>query len=260
MKKHFFPVCMAVVAAAFTACSSEVETIPAASGEATIVLNVSNDNEITTRATSVTSSDLNKWTAVLTKNSEAEQTTTADKLGGMTFKKGNAVTVKVSNYKDLATAMPENKAGDAYYEGTSEKKTLAAGANEIKISCGKAKNCRVRATWANTEDIKITDIETKQPADGSSRSYKFTESNTVAYYYAAQNIEYTIHYTFKNQTKNLSGKTIANPVAATEYVLNVVSNSNGSITININYDETFENGGNTSITIDAVTGEEASKE
>lgn len=262
MKKHFIPVCVAVVAAAFAACSSEVEPAPAASGEATIVLNVSNDNEMkvaTTRA-SVTNSDLSQWTAKVTKNSEAEQTTTADQLSGMTFKENDAVTITVSNYKDLATAMPEKAAGNAYYEGTtSEKKTLKAGANPITISCGKAKNCRVKATWTNTELIKIKDIETKQPTDGTARSYTFTEPNTVAYYYASQNIEYTIHYTFNNNevTKNLTGKSIANPEAAKEYVLNVVSNSNGSITINIEYDDAFDKGEGTSITIDAVTGEEA---
>ena len=258
MKKHFIPVCVAVVAAAFAACSSEVEPAPAASGEATIVLNVSNDSEMkvaTTRA-SVTNSDLSKWAAKVTKNSEAEQTTTADQLSGMTFKKDDAVTITVSNYKDLATAMPKEAAGNAYYEGTSDKTTLKAGANSIKISCGKAKNCRVKATWTNTESIKITDIETKQPADGTARSYKFTESNAVAYYYASQNIEYIVHYTFNGETKNLTGKSIANPEAAKEYVLNVVSNSNGSITINIEYDDTFDKGEDTSITIDAVTGEE----
>ena len=259
MKKHFIPVYVAVVAAAFAACSSEVEPAPAASGEATIVLNVSNDSEMkaaTTRA-SVTSSDLSQWAAKVTKNSEAEQTTTADQLSGMTFKENDAVTITVSNYKDLATAMPENKAGDAYYEGTSKTTSLKAGANPIAISCGKAKNCRVKATWTNTESIKITDIETKQPADGTARSYTFTESNAVAYYYASQNIEYTVHYTFNKVTKNLTGKSIANPEAAKEYVLNVVSNSNGSITINIEYDDAFDKGEDTSITIDAVTGEEA---
>lgn len=259
MKKHFIPVCVAVVAAAFTACSSEVETTPAASGEATIVLNVSNDSEMkvaTTRA-SVTSSDLSKWAAKVTKNSEAEQTTTADQLSGMTFKKGDAVTITVSNYKDLATAMPEKAAGNAYYEGTSDNTTLKAGANPITISCGKAKNCRVKATWTNTESIKITGIETKQTTDGSARSYTFTSSNTDAYYYASQNIEYTVHYTFNNEEeKNLTGKSIANPEAAKEYVLNVVSNSNGSITINIEYEDTFDKGKDTTITIDAVTGEE----
>lgn len=259
MKKHFIPVCVAVVAAAFTACSSEVEPAPAASGEATIVLNVSNDSEMkvaTTRA-SVTSSDLSQWTAKVTKNSEAEQTTTADQLSGMTFKENDAVTITVSNYTDLATAMPKEAAGNAYYEGTtSEKKTLKAGANPITISCGKAKNCRVKATWTNTELIEINDIETKQPSDGSARLYKFTKPNTVAYYYASQNIEYIVHYTFNGETKNLTGKSIANPEAAKEYVLNVVSNSNGSITINIEYDDTFDKGEDTSITIDAVTGEE----
>ena len=261
MKKHFIPVCVAVVAAAFTACSSEVEPTPAASGEATIVLNVSNDSEMkvaTTRA-SVTSSDLSKWTAKVTKNTEAEQTTTADKLSGMTFEKGDAVTIKVSNYEDLATAMPKEAAGNAYYEGTSDKTTLKAGANPIKIKCGKAKNCRVKATWTNTESIIITGIETKQTTDGSARSYTFTSSNTDAYYYASQNIEYTVHYTFNEEKKNLTGKSIANPEAAKEYVLNVVSNSNGSITINIEYEDTFDKGEGTSITIDAVTGEEVKK-
>lgn len=153
--------------------------------------------------------------------------------------------------------MPEKAAGNAYYEGTSDNTTLKAGANPITISCGKAKNCRVKATWTNTESIKITGIETKQTTDGSARSYTFTSSNTDAYYYASQNIEYTVHYTFNNEEeKNLTGKSIANPEAAKEYVLNVVSNSNGSITINIEYEDTFDKGKDTTITIDAVTGEE----
>lgn len=259
MKKHFIPVWVAAIAAAFTACSSEVENIPASSEGATIVLNVSNDSEMKVAPTraSVVSSDLSKWTAKWTKNSESEQTTTADKLGEMSFKKDDAVTVKVSNYANLAAAMPTSEAGNAYYEGTSEKTSLKAGANTITVSCGKAKNCRVKATWTNTENIKITDIEAKQPADGSTRSYKFTTSNTDAYYYAGQDIEYTVHYTFNNEAKNLTGRKITNPEAAKEYVLNVVSNSNGSITIKIDYDETFDKGEDTNITIDAVTGEEA---
>ena len=253
--------CAVLTATAFTACSNEVDMFqPIGTGSATIDLNVSNNDEISvgTRAEN-TVADLTSWTAVVTNNgTTVTGITNAGQVNSQTFKAGDKVTVKVSNYADLATAMPASEAGAAYYEGTSSETTLSKGANEMAIACGTAKNCRVKATWTETDDLKITSISTSQSGDNASRSYTFAESGKTAYYYAGAEISYTVNYTFKSAQKSVS-KTISAPAAATEYGLNVVSNENGSITLTITYNDEFAAGGTTTTTIDAVTGAEVTE-
>ncbi len=258
MKKTIISMCAVLTAAAFTACSNEVDMFqPIGTGSATIDLNVSNNDEISvgTRAEGdKTVTDLASWTAVVTKE-ESSETIKASEVGSKKFQANDEVTVKVSNYASLAAAMPESEAGDAYYEGSATKQ-LSKGANEMTIECGKAKNCRVKATWTNTTDLTITGISTTQSGENTSRSYAFSESGKTAYYYADAEISYTVNYTFKSVTKTVT-KTISTPAAATEYGLNVVSNENGSITLTVTYNDEFAAGGTTTTTIDAVTGEEA---
>lgn len=253
MKKTVISMC-AVLAA--TACTNEVDMFQTiGTGRATIDLNVSNNDNISvvTRAEN-TVSDLPEWTAVVTTNGIAADATTADKVGELTFKADDKVTVKVSNYKDEATAMPSSEAGNAYYEGTSEEKTLAKGANAISIACGTAKNCRVKAEWPSDDNgpIAVTNIVASQT---DKRSYTFGTSGTTAYYYAGTAISYTVNYKYNNNDKTITGKLIDSPAAATEYGISVSSNTNGKITLTITYDDTFNTGNTESIVIDAATGE-----
>ena len=258
MKKTIISMCAVLTATAFTACSNEVDMFqPIGTDSATIDLNVSNNDEISvgTRAEN-TVADLASWTAVVTKG-ESSETMTASGVGSKTFKANDEVTVKVSNPASLAAAMPDNNEGNAYYEGSATA-TLKKGANEMAIACGTAKNCRVKATWTETDDLKITSISTSQSGDNASRSYTFAESGKTAYYYAGAEISYTVNYTFKDDAKTVTKK-ISSPVAATEYGLNVVSNENGSITLTITYNDEFAAGGTTTTTIDAVTGAEVTE-
>ena len=260
MKKTIISMCAVLTATAFTACSNEVDMFqPIGTGSATIDLNVSNNDEISVGTRAVTTvADLASWTAVVTKTGETSEAMKASEVGSKTYKANDKVTVKVSNYADLAAAMPASEAGAAYYEGTSEEKTLSKGANEMAIACGTAKNCRVKATWTETDDLKITSISTSQSGDNTSRSYTFSENGKTAYYYAGAEISYTVNYTFKSEEKTVT-KTISSPAAATEYGLNVVSNENGSITLSVTYNDEFTSGGTTTTTIDAVTGAEVTE-
>lgn len=254
MKKTIISMC-AVLAA--TACTNEVDMFQTiGTGRATIDLNVSNNDNISvvTRAEN-TVSDLSKWTAVVTTNETAADATSADNVGELTFKAGDKVTVKVSNYADEATAMPTSKEGNAYYEGTSEETTLVKGSNPMQIACSTAKNCRVKATWTNDDNgpIAVTSVVASQT--GKSREYIFNTSGTTAYYYASTAISYTVNYKYNSEEKTITGTLIESPAAATEYGISVSSNTNGKIILTITYDDTFNTGDTESIVIDAATGE-----
>ncbi len=255
MKKTIISMCALLAA---TSCTNEVDMFQTiGTGRATIDLSVSNNDNISvvTRAEN-TVSDLAAWTAVVTTNGTSAAATAADKVGELTFKANDKVTVKVSNYADLATAMAaELGAGAAYYEGTSEEKTLVKGANAMTVACGKAQNCRVKATWTNTENlITINSIVAAQ--SDKSRTYTFSKSEQTAYYYAGTAITYTVNYTYNSESKTVTGTLIEAPVAATEYGISITSNDNGKITLTITYDDDFSAGENKEIVIDAATGAE----
>ena len=255
MKKIILSAC-ALSAMFLTPCSNEVdmfETI--GTPKATIELNISNDKEmqVATRASDEVA-DNNTWYATLGSNPQCKVSV----LIGKAYTP-NTYQLTVSNYESLETALTSNNgAGDMYFEG-AKSINLLKGTNTITVDCGKAKNSKLTVNWSGTsgvQGLKINNVQATQ----SSRSYTYSNASTndqSAFFKAGEDITCTINYTYDgDDTKTLS-RTFSNPKAATEYKLNVTANNNGTITtITINYDNTFDDGVTTSITIDAATGAE----
>lgn len=258
MKKFF--VC-ALAALSFTACVNEDGLLSESKGY--INLNVNADNEmVATRATQ-TVTDLSKWYVTVSPetvgNTAAGSTTTTGQItaNGLAAKSFKAGGYKIDVQSHASEAAAYSGAGEAYYEGTTSQ-AIVKGTNTVTVSCGTAKNCRVKADISNLADFtQITDLKITASQDGRS-NYDFTSTST-AYFYAAKDISYTISYKYNGESKNTGTKTISSPAAATEYQIIVKTNENGTIQLTITYDDEFATGANEEITIDAATGAEVTE-
>ena len=252
MKKIILSAC-ALSAMFLTSCSNEVdmfETI--GTPKATIELNISNDKEmqVATRATQQVS-DNSTWFATLDTESQCK----VSDLINRTYTPGS-YNLTVSNYANLGEALKAYEgAGDMYFEG-AKSINLEKGTNTITMDCGTAKNAKLTVNWSGTSGVtglKMTNVKAKQTSRDE-YTYNSAGTDQSAYFKADEDITCTINYIYNNESKTLN-KTFSSPAAATEYKLNVSANTNGTITtITINYDKDFANGGGTSITIDAATG------
>ncbi|MBQ2363042.1 MAG: DUF4493 domain-containing protein, partial [Bacteroidaceae bacterium] len=211
----------------------------------------------------VQSEDYVNWTAVVsrTENSSTEQkcSTTVDKLATQSFVVGGGYSLKVYNYVDDAAAHSvNNNWGAARYEGTNDG-TFAItenAATDVSVACGTAKNARMKVVFSlnnKFNDYKLTATS----GTNSSRSLEFNSNTTdkCAYYSAKETVNYSLVYKY-------NGTVIATPItgditigaAATESVINIKSNTNGSISLSITYNDSFGEGNKEEITLDAVTG------
>lgn len=260
MKKTIFAA-FATLAAAFTSCMSEEDTMfqPYETSLATIELNVSNNPELsvwTRGVTSVDDSELGNWYIKVGGNSQMK----VSELTGEAYEP-NTYDIKVSSHTDLNASLADGEnAGGAYYEKVQQEE-IGPGVNSLTFVCEKAQNSKVTVDWsgvAGVSGLEFTNVKAAQ--DG--RTYTYTDCGTTAksaFFEAGKDkkVTCTLNYTFNGVGKNPS-KEIAIAAAATEYKLNISANSNGTITtITISYDDTFNVGGTTSVTIDAATGEEA---
>ena len=86
-------------------------------------------------------------------------------------------------------------------------------------------------------------------------TFKKENENQKAYF-APGEVPYTLKYKYKgNEEKSILGAvTVAE---GTEHIISVSSNSNGTITVNITYDDTFADGDDQNINFDAATGNQA---
>lgn len=249
MKKYLMTV-VAVVAASFTSCTNEVDMFePLNSDKATIDLNITNDNLMITRSESEVPNK-SSWYITVGDNSQIQ----VSSLSSQKYSAGT-YSITVSNYANEAAAITANQ---AYYSGT-ESKTLVKGSNSITIACGKAKNCRVKADLEGLSGFSlISDAKLTVTQTGVS-SRELNSTNDTGYFYAGtgtdKTISYALDYKYNNvDAATLSG-TITDPVAATEYQVKVVTNTNGTITLTITYDTAFTENTIETITIDAATGE-----
>ena len=82
---------------------------------------------------------------------------------------------------------------------------------------------------------------------------------TTGYFYAGtgKTINYDLDYKYNGTAATTLHGSIADPAAATEYQVKVVTNSNGTITLTVSYDTEFDEHTVETITIDAATGEKA---
>lgn len=248
MKKMLFYV--AALAVALTSCTNDAEVEP---GLATINLSITSDNDMTVHTRAPQNADKSVWYAQV----GDEEQIHVNELVGKTYQPSEK-TIKVSSHASLDAALQAKEgAGEAYYEASQNVK-LEAGVNNISFSCGTAKNSKVSVDWSGANGVAGLSMTNVVATQTGRTAYTYANSGTNAFFKAGENIECTINYTYNGANKTIS-KTIMAPAAATEYKLMITANDNGSITtITISYDDTFEEGSTTSVTIDAATGAETS--
>lgn len=245
MKKTIFSIM--ALAMAMVSCTNEVLTD--VDGYGTIVLSVNNDETVTRTPKAV--ADLNGWIVKANNGSENITLTTAS-----TKVKAGTYTVSAKSHASAADALTVNDGwGAAYYEGTSGEVTVEAGQPAVAIvNCGTAKNARLKVQFSLISNF----TEYSLTAD---RDLVFNSDNAasaLAYYAATEEVGYTLRYKYNDTPKEITG-TITMNGAATENIISIASNDNGTISVTINYDDTFGTGNSENLEFDAATGEEVNK-
>ena len=248
MKKRLFYV--AALAVALTSCTNDAEVEP---GLATINLSITSNDDMTVHTRATKYADKSVWYAQVGDENQIR----VSELEGKTYQPSEKI-IKVSSHRNLDAALQANGgAGEAYYEA-SQDVNLEAGVNNISFSCGTAKNSKVSVDWSETNGVSGLSMTNVVATQTGRTAYTYATSGTSAFFKTAADITCTINYNYNGANKTIP-KTITAPAAATEYKLVISANTNGSITtITISYDDTFEEGSTTSVTIDAATGAETS--
>ncbi len=167
------------------------------------------------------------------------------------------VTAKSHTNMDAALAL-EDKWGVAYYEGSAKNIVVVAGQTATaNINCGKAKNGRITTSFNLAEVFTDVSIEVERQLTFDKLTFDKDNQSKKAYF-APGEVSYTLKYKYNgSEEKSIAGAvTVA---AGTEHIISVSSNSNGTITVNITYDDTFADGDDQNINFDAATGEEVQK-
>lgn len=241
---------VAALAVALTSCTNDAEVEP---GLATINLSITSDNDMTVHTRATQYANKSVWYAQVGDESQIH----VNDLEGKTYQPGDK-TIKVSSHTNLDAAIQANGgAGEAYYEA-SQVVDLVAGVNNISFNCGTAKNSKVSVDWSGANGVRGLTMTNVVATQNGRTDYTYATSGKSAFFKTVDNITCTINYNYNDSDKSIT-KTIKAPAAATEYKLMITANDNGSITtITISYDDTFEEGSTTSVTIDAATGAETS--
>lgn len=245
MKKTIFSIM--ALAMAMVSCTNEILTD--VDGYGTIVLSVNNDETLTRAAKKV--DDLNGWIVKANNGSEdITLTTTSTKV------KAGKYIVSAKSHASEAEALTVNAGwGAAYYEGTSGEVTVEAGQPaDAVVNCDKAKNARLKVQFnlvSNFTEYSLT----------AERDLVFNSENAtsaLAYYAATEEVSYTLNYKYNDVPKQISGS-ITMKGAATENIISIASNDNGTISVTVNYDDTFMEGNSEDLTFDAATGNEVTE-
>ena len=241
---------VAALAVALTSCTNDAEVEP---GLATINLSITSNDDMTVHTRTSQTANNSLWYAQV----GDEEQIHVNELEGKTYQPSEK-TIKVSSHTNLDAALEaDGGAGEAYYEA-SQNFNLKAGVNNISFDCGTAKNSKVSVDWSGANGVAGLSMTNVVATQTGRTDYTFESTGTSAFFKTGENIECTINYTYNGEDKTIT-KPITSPKAATEYKLMIRANSNGSITtITISYEDTFNDGGTTSVTIDAATGAETS--
>ena len=256
MKKTFL--FAAFAALCMTSCmNEEFPTLtPTTTGYGYISVNVSNDPVIETRAIqTVEGEELSKWT-LIAYDDKNKITYDLNKVGGKV--PSGSYEVTASSHPREEDIYVENEWGAPYYSGTAENAvSVEAGKTQtISIACGQAMNARLKVSFALNDNFTNCMLTADRGLEFNSNNYQ----TALAYYPAGEEVAYTFTYTFK-------GTALASPIkgtitmngAATENVISISSNSNGTITINsITYNDEFAEGTKQEVIFDAATGEKVS--
>ena len=251
MKKIY----LAALTLAMTACVSNDDLNPV-DNYGYIDVNVSNDPVMQTRGT-LGVSDLNNWVVLASDNSD--ETEDIRLTAASTKVKAGKYTVSAKSHASAAEALTDNDGwGAAYYEGTSDEVTVEAGQPAVAVvNCGTAKNARLKVQFSlisNFTEYSLTALT-------EDRTLVFNSENAasaLAYYAATEEVEYTLSYKYNNTPKEITG-TITMKGAATENIISIASNDNGTISVTVNYDDTFGTGNSENLEFDAATGDEVKK-
>ena len=241
MKKTFLAIALVMVG--LSSCTNEVLNDVDAMG--TLALSVSNDDQVTRAAQTV--ADLNGWTVKANDGTSDISLTTAS-----TKVKAGTYSISAKSHADEATALTDNNGwGAAYYEGSTSNVVVTAGKTaNATVNCGTAKNARLKVQFSlisNFTEYSLT----------ANRDLVFDKSNSstaLAYYGATEVVNYTLTYKYNGAEKTKSG-TITMKGAATENIISISSNDNGTISVTVNYDDTFSEGNKTDLEFDAATGD-----
>ena len=243
MKKTIFSIM--ALAMAMVSCTNEVLTD--VDGYGIIALSVNNDETVTRAAKTV--ADLNGWVVKANNGSEDISLTTAS-----TKVKAGTYTVSAQSHASEADALADNSGwGAAYYEGSTSGVVVEPGKTvPATVDCGRAKNARLKVQFSlisNFTEYSLT----------AERDLVFNSDNAasaLAYYAATEEVEYTLKYKYNNGAEKTISGTITMKGVATENIISIASNDNGTISVTVNYDDTFSEGNESEIVFDAATGEE----
>ena len=242
MKKTFYAMALALVG--LSSCTNEVLNDVDAMG--TIVLSVSNDETVTRTAKAV--ADLNGWIVKANNASEDITLTTAS-----TKVKAGKYTVSAKSHTDEDAALADNSGwGAAYYEGSTSDVVVEAGKTvPATVNCGTAKNARLKVQFSLISNFTEYSLTADRDLEFNASNY----NSALAYYAATEVVGYTLSYNYNGTPKEITGKITMNG-AATENIISISSNDNGTISVTVNYDDTFSKGSESEIVFDAATGEE----
>lgn len=249
MKKVLF----ALVAAGMTMTSCMNEEFPNATSYGQLNVNVSNDLQMNTRASvAVSDSDLSTWKVSAVGSNQTTYTLTTKS----TNVKAGTYTVSAKSHESEAEAL--TGWGAAYYEGSTSGVVVEAGQTvPVTVDCGKAKNARLKVQFSlisNFTEYSLTAVT------APNRNLVFDASNSstaLAYYGATEVVNYTLSYKYNGTLKEIPGQ-ITMKGAATENIISIASNDNGTISVTVNYDDTFGTGNSENLVFDAATGEKIS--
>lgn len=233
MKKIF-----TILSAAALLCACNKNVQPQA-GYGYIDLGVSADESMNTKATV---GDLTNWTL---------------KVDGAAYGGASYGYAAGSHTVSASTeAIAYSNRGTALYSGSTTVTVSAGSSVTATIDCGKAQNARFKVVF-DPSFTGMTGVSGYSLTTTDSRAIVFNASNTdPAYYEPATSVAYKINYTFNSTPKEITGNIVLGD-AATEKTITIKGNSNGTITITVSVDDTFTGAGNTDITIDANTGNQA---
>lgn len=204
--------------------------------------------------------DLANWTAIVKLGETEKYNGTASGLAAQAFAAGD-YTVEVYNYADDAAAAAANSNfGAARYTGSANVTVVAGTTQNVDVNCGTAKNARFKVVFTQSF-IDICKDNKGEASDNYSLTTKGTRAiafnkdtaEKCAYYPAKAEVEYTLAYNYNGEQKNFD-RSITLGDAATEKTISISANTNGRISINIKYDDSFGDAGTETIVFEAATG------
>lgn len=253
MKKFSF-LAMAAVAVAFglSSCQSEVDMFET-NGTGSIALKVNTAENVAVSRATVASDDTD-WKVVV--NSDAP--ITVKELSSKAYAAKEDNSLSVYNYASLNDALAANDNwGAAYWTGqTSSTFNIVAGkAASVSVDCGKSKTSSLKVVFNETfTQVANSGFSLTATKDNRTLTYN-ASTGEKAGFFAYGDITYSINATVNGKSVNVSNKTLT-LAEGTANTLTVKANTNGTISLTINYTD-LETGVSDEVTIDAASGEEA---